>query len=198
MTKLKPCPICGNNNIEVVVDDAEYSLGLIDEANFKVVCGTTSCGCGLCTEWHPTEQNAVAEWNNDLKRREKCSNVNTSSDIKLRIAGLMWAGCHDDCTHGSDSCPVAVECSRSNTLLCDQHTAAKLIEFLATELEQVKRERDVAVEELKEYLTCHGCVNDDFCKKDYPVCDGCALEKCPCYSCTGLSNWQWRGTNRRE
>ena len=64
---------------------------------------------------------------------------------------------------------------------------------LVKELERVKRERDAAVEELKEYLTCHGCVNDDFCKKDYPMCDGCALKKCPCYSCTGLSNWQWRG-----
>lgn len=68
-----------------------------------------------------------------------------------------------------------------------------MIESLSAELEQVKRERDAAVEELKEYLTCHGCVYDVFCKKDYPMCDGCALEKCPCYSCTGLSNWQWRG-----
>lgn len=66
------------------------------------------------------------------------------------------------------------------------------------ELSEVQRERNAAVEELKEYLTCHGCVNDDFCKKDYPMCDGCALEKCPCHSCTGLSNWQWCGVKEEE
>ena len=58
--------------------------------------------------------------------------------------------------------------------------AADLIESLAAELEQVKRERDAAVEDLR--------------TKAY-YCETCA-HYTPGYFCSGCrnkSNWQWRG-----
>lgn len=69
MTKLKPCPFCGNKNISVVVDNAEYSLGLTDETNkcFKVICSKTSCGCGASSGWRNTKQEAVDTWNSRTK-----------------------------------------------------------------------------------------------------------------------------------
>ena len=65
MVELKPCPFCNNKNISVVVDNAEYSLGLIDETDvhFKVICSTTSCGCGASSSWKNTREEAVMEWN---------------------------------------------------------------------------------------------------------------------------------------
>ena len=65
MAELKPCPFCNNKKISVVVDSAEYSLGLIDETDvhFKVICSTTSCGCGASSGWCNTEQEAVESWN---------------------------------------------------------------------------------------------------------------------------------------
>ena len=50
------------------------------------------------------------------------------------------------------------------------------------ELEQVKRERDAAVEDLKEFCSCHHCQHY---KRD---CND------KCYFVTGLKpDWQWRG-----
>lgn len=33
MAELLPCPFCNNKKISVVVDNAEYSLGLVDETD---------------------------------------------------------------------------------------------------------------------------------------------------------------------
>ena len=121
-----------------------------------------------------------------------------TDEAKRCVEALRWSHLHDGCRDKAYICPVVHGCVRSDRILCDPAVAADLIESLCAELEQVKRERDAAVEELKEYLTCHGCTNDSFCKKDYPVCDGCELVKCPCYSCTGLSNWQWCGVRKEE
>ena len=65
MNKLKRCPFCNNGNISVVVDNAEYSLGLVGETDvhFKVICSTTSYGCGASSGWCNTEQEAVDAWN---------------------------------------------------------------------------------------------------------------------------------------
>lgn len=70
-----------------------------------------------------------------------------------------------------------------------RNKAADLIESLAAELEQVKRERDAAIEDLEtmgEYR---------------PYCDVCLYKDSdatnePCRSCCEgylVSNWQWRG-----
>ena len=53
--------------------------------------------------------------------------------------------------------------------------AADFIESIAAELERVKRERDVAVECIKETKPCIACSNDSFCP-DFTEIEGC--EKC--------------------
>lgn len=72
MAELKSCPFCNNNKISVVVDNAEYSLGLIDETDvhFKVICSTTSCGCGASSGWRNTKQEAIECWNTRTPQKE--------------------------------------------------------------------------------------------------------------------------------
>lgn len=76
MDNIKRCPLCNNKKISVVVDNPEYSLGLIDETDvhFKVICSTKSCGCGASSGWHNTKQKAIESWNrradNERKRRD--------------------------------------------------------------------------------------------------------------------------------
>lgn len=69
MSELLTCPFCDNNKISVVVDNAEYSLGLVDETNvhFSVICSTTSCGCGASSGWRDTEEEAIEAWNTRTK-----------------------------------------------------------------------------------------------------------------------------------
>lgn len=69
------------------------------------------------------------------------------------------------------------------------HKAADLIESLSAELEQVKRERDAAVEDLRTHgVLCVLCLHE---KK--------SVNEEPCKSCSHAStsnrhtNWQWRG-----
>lgn len=79
--------------------------------------------------------------------------------------------------------------------------AADLIESLAAELEQVKRERDAAVEDLRDAdrIDCEHCASyDDAATEercggaDY-LCDKCTRTDCPCRTCRDCSNWTWRG-----
>ena len=72
------------------------------------------------------------------------------------------------------------ECT--SILECRARKAADLIESLSAELEQVKRERDAAVEDLKDFCSCHHCQHY---KRD---CND------KCYFVTGLKpDWRWRG-----
>ena len=65
MTELLSCPFCSNNKISVIVNDAEYSLGLTDKTDvyFKVICSITSGGCGASSGWYNTRQEAADRWN---------------------------------------------------------------------------------------------------------------------------------------
>lgn len=65
--ELKPCPFCGNKNVYICVDSAEYSLGLTDRANFGVICSKTSYGCGASSGWYDTEDRAIEAWNRRSK-----------------------------------------------------------------------------------------------------------------------------------
>lgn len=64
--------------------------------------------------------------------------------------------------------------------------AADLIESLAAELEQVKRERDAAVDELDHF--CDNCKYVDNAYGEYPCPSRTEYDHCD--SCPG---WQWRG-----
>ena len=63
-TELKPCPFCGNKNINVV--DATFALGLYDtdcEVSFNVMCSVSSSGCGASTGWWDSREGAIEAWN---------------------------------------------------------------------------------------------------------------------------------------
>lgn len=53
---------------------------------------------------------------------------------------------------------------------------------LVATFEQVKRERDAAVEDLAIHKFCHFCAEDPIAEE---------ASKCP--SCVNKCNWQWRG-----
>ena len=61
------------------------------------------------------------------------------------------------------------------------------------DLEQVTRERDAAVDDLRklahEHCTCYACINDKF-DYDKSVCTGCQYNN--------WNNWQWRGPKEAE
>lgn len=67
------------------------------------------------------------------------------------------------------------------------HTAADVVESLLAELEQTKRERDAAVEDLSSNWKCAICKH-----KCYPI------DECPYYKTCGLAymHWQWRGVQK--
>jgi hypothetical protein len=68
------------------------------------------------------------------------------------------------------------------------HKAADSIESLAAELEQVKRERDAVVEDLKKRSECNVCAHQHHrSAEDYL--------KSSCMNCVNFCNWQWRGVN---
>ena len=76
---------------------------------------------------------------------------------------------------------------------CDNfyHEAADLIESLSAQLEQVTRERDVAVEALRDTACCSDCKNYAT-QMDSEPCKTCLM--CPSQS---KPNWQWRGVEVR-
>lgn len=59
--------------------------------------------------------------------------------------------------------------------------AAKIIESLSDQLEQVTRERDAAMEDLEMLADCETCIHDDD-----EACEHCC-------DCITRGNWQWRG-----
>lgn len=66
MSKLKPCPFCGNKNISLVVKNAAahfYGLASDSEVSFMVVCSKKDSGCSASSAWCNTEQEAVNRWN---------------------------------------------------------------------------------------------------------------------------------------
>lgn len=130
-----------------------------------------------------------------------------TDEAKLRVAALRWAHLHEDCNDEDDTCPVQDECLRCTNVLCNLRTAANLIVSLSTELEKeqemrqhadevatlfmkenekLKRERDAAVEDLRQLKTCKNCVGyAEFLKEDGNIDR--------CMECDDRSHWQWRG-----
>ena len=74
-------------------------------------------------------------------------------------------------------------------------TDADLIESLSAQLDQVTRERDAAVEDLRGY--CSTCVFKKPCIVTGCVGDmGEACKQCPCLDCANGRKWQWRGAEK--
>lgn len=68
--------------------------------------------------------------------------------------------------------------------------AARKIERMTAQLEQVTRERDAAVEDLKDELKKHSIIS---------MCEHCMYKPADdyipndCMDCVNSCNWQWRG-----
>lgn len=63
MAELRECPFCGNKRVSVVVDNAAYSLGVIEDTNFQIICSFTSFGCGASSGWYEKKGSAIEAWN---------------------------------------------------------------------------------------------------------------------------------------
>ena len=61
--------------------------------------------------------------------------------------------------------------------------SGRIIDELGRQLRHVQAERDAAVRDMKEYGVGYGFTCE--------MCKACG--ECPCGSCDGESNWQWRG-----
>lgn len=104
--------------------------------------------------------------NNEAKRIVEslriCHSLKDCRDCKFIDSEIDEAGCVENLFHG----------------------AANLIESMAAELEQVKRERDAAVRDMAVIKFCAVCRHDDT-KDELPLA---------CTSCgSGKQNWRWRG-----
>lgn len=68
--------------------------------------------------------------------------------------------------------------------------------------EKYKRERDAAVEQLKEVdridlFSCSHCKNEENSVCEFVDCENCDKD-CPCATCVDMSNWKWRGAQEVE
>lgn len=117
--------------------------------------------------------------------------------VKLRIEGLRWAHHYHDCTDGKMCCPVINECFRSDSTLCNLRDAADMIEALVAELEQVKRERDTAVKDLKLW-NCFSCKNAGYAHSE--ICASCGYNRVRIAKgyVSGRNLYEWRGAKEGE
>ena len=95
--------------------------------------------------------------------------------------------CHD--------CPAYTACPTgtagwNNECIFD--TAADLIESLSADLEQVKRERDAAVEALQDSVLCEECEHYEKSMQEEP-CNAC-MKSPYCFK----PNWRWRGVKEEK
>lgn len=101
----------------------------------------------------------------------------------IEKAKMIVAALRTDCAEQSAcaDCPLRAWC-RTDEVLLNKDTA-DLIESLAAELEQVKRERDAAVDDLSAHRHCDDCGLYEL--------QGVRCMQCRRY--TERPYWQWRG-----
>lgn len=101
----------------------------------------------------------------------------------MRLIKAMRTRCAEqsDC----NNCPKYDYCRIDGDQVM-RNEAADLIESLAAELEQVTRERDVAVERLAEFAPCSECAH-------HRNNDGNCSGELYCKSHNTGFTWQWRG-----
>lgn len=73
------------------------------------------------------------------------------------------------------------------------HTAADVVETLLTELEQVKRERDAAVEVVSRYRNCDVCTHMN---EGGLMCTTCKYPSLVDVYPTFRPNWEWCGVQK--
>ena len=124
-----------------------------------------------------------------------------TDEAKKMVQDLHTKGCAG-CIHMKiGRCTHIQQGTTCDTLI---HNAADLIESLLAKLEHAGRERDALLEDLRDADQC-GCehckhykhclaeeAEDAYEDYDY-VCSACGRDDCPCKTCAGCSNWEWRG-----
>ena len=60
MSELKPCPFCGKENIAIV---PTKDLGIDGEFGYFACCNAQRDGCGACSGWSASEDEAIDAWN---------------------------------------------------------------------------------------------------------------------------------------
>ena len=90
--------------------------------------------------------------------------------------------------------------SQVSKALCGKENATvdellQAVDQLKSRLAQVERERDAALNDLKDDGDCYYCKHRDLCSQCYlGVCVGCDKEECPCCNCDRMNNnYEWRG-----
>ena len=105
-----------------------------------------------------------------------------------------------------EKCPYIPDASCRDTLEIDALAYIRQLEHSWDELfetaKQLERERDAAVEQLKEVdkedlFRCSHCIHDELCNDGLTPCVDCDKE-CPCHTCRNSSNWEWRGVQEVE
>lgn len=108
------------------------------------------------------------------------------TDKAKRLVSALRARCAEqaDC----NTCPINEYCFHDG-MRTMRNEAADLIESLAAELEQVKRERDAAVEDLKLWF-CFSCKN-----QLTPFCQECSCNRVRLIKgyLSGRNHYEWRG-----
>ena len=78
----------------------------------------------------------------------------------------------------------------------DLLAVGNMIESLAAELEQVKRERDAAVKDIYSMKACALCKhypNGEQCETYFLICCECDVGNCICKECVNGEKLEWRG-----
>jgi hypothetical protein len=106
-----------------------------------------------------------------------------------------------------------IECCRINEcIVCPYHDNCYSIDEALCEtfhmdieayIQQLERERDAAVEQLKaadmeDCLGCDHCKHSALCETPVWPCNDCDNEECPCHTCFDGSNWNWIGVQEVE
>lgn len=100
---------------------------------------------------------------------------------------------------GSDECHGHhADCPYADDFFCTTHICGDARVYI----QQLERERDAAVKQLKDVDTvdlfcCSHCKHEELCDYNINSCDDCEKD-CPCHTCVDMCNWQWRGVQEGE
>lgn len=110
--------------------------------------------------------------------------MKTPDEIKKGLKCCAYETCN--------GCPYAEDGCATNREMIDA------LEYI----QQLERERDAAVKQLKDVdtvdlLYCSHCKHEELCDDNLNSCDDYEKD-CPCHTCVDMCNWQWRGIQEVE